>query len=81
MCTTFTIASKLYTVDVLVFISAGKTKRGWTRQYKVVRSKSITRELAGMAGRPSNWLSILLGRNDARNLLLNKQRFSECLDR
>ena len=32
-----------------------------------------------MAGRPSSWLSILLGRNDARNLLLNEQWFSECL--
>ena len=36
MCT---IASELYTVNILLFISTGRAKRGWTSQYKVVRSK------------------------------------------
>ena len=38
MCTC-KIASELYTVDILSFMSAGRAKRGRTSQHKVVRSK------------------------------------------
>ena len=38
-CTTCTITSELYTVDILSFISAERAKRGWTSQHKVVKSK------------------------------------------
>ena len=40
----------------------------------------LTHELAGNTGRPSSQLSTLLGRNDVWNLLLNEQKFSECID-
>ena len=36
-------------------------------------------DLAGEAGRPSSQLSIILGKYDAWNLLLNKLQLSECL--
>ena len=37
-------------------------------------TRVLTHKLAGKAGRPSRRLSILLGGNDAWNLLLNEQR-------
>ena len=39
----------------------GRAKRGWTSQHKEVRSKPITLDLAGKAGRPLSRLSILGG--------------------
>ena len=77
---TCTIASELYTVDILSVMSAGRAKRGRTSWHKVVRSSLPIRELAGDVGKPSSWWSNLLGGNNVWNLLLNEQWFNECPD-
>ena len=73
------IASELYTVDSLSLHLLEELSEDGQVSIKRSVVSILTRELAGKAGRPSSWLSILLGRNDAWNLLLNEQRFSGCL--
>ena len=77
---TCTIASELYTVDILSFYPLWELSGDGQVSNVLGIAYLSTSYVSGKAGSPWSQWSTLLGRNDVWNLLMNEQQFSECLD-